>query len=328
MDEKINEDRFFPSLKSLYLGDIVIDERYYFKLILMCPVLEELFIRNDGVSHPPSWIGRVPSYPLKRLVIDYLVRVPEYKHVYSEIEVRIGGPENLVYFEFSSYVHAYYGSFGDMESLVEARLDLRLLESTTRFDDDTDTGEWNGVNGFDDIFGNATILIWRMASYVKILHLSPYSLEALHFGCEFFCEFHNLATLSFESDKDKSWQVLPRLLRITPKLQNLVIKGLLHRVTGRCGDVCPCYHRPIHKRVIGGRKPKVSCLPSLPLKVLEISGYGGTCREIKQMRHFLGKLQCLQLVKIGVQPESDCNKLRSNLMRLPRLSSNCIIQFI
>ncbi|CAF2110078.1 unnamed protein product [Brassica oleracea var. botrytis] len=126
----------------------------------------------------------------------------------------------------------------------------------------------------------SSVMLQSMASYVKILHLSAYSLE-----------------------------------------------GLLHRVTGRCGDVCPCYHRPIHKRVIGGRKPKLSCLPSLPLKVLEISGYGGTCREIKQMRHFLGKLQ-LELVKIGVQPESDYNNLRSNLMRLPRLSSKCNIQFI
>ncbi|CDY59741.1 BnaCnng35470D [Brassica napus] len=148
----------------------------------------------------------------------------------------------------------------------------------------------------------SSVMLQSMASYVKILHLSAYSLEALHFGCQFIFKFHNL-------------------------LQNLVIKGLLHRVTGRCGDVCPCYHRPIHKRVIGGRKPKLSCLPSLPLKVLEISGYGGTCREIKQMRHFLGKLQ-LELVKIGVQPESDYNNLRSNLMRLPRLSSKCNIQFI
>ncbi|CAN6903450.1 unnamed protein product [Brassica oleracea] len=126
----------------------------------------------------------------------------------------------------------------------------------------------------------SSVMLQSMASYVKILHLSAYSLE-----------------------------------------------GLLHRVTGRRGDVCPCYHRPIYKRVIGGRKPKLSCLPSLPLKVLEISGYGGTCREIKQMRHFLGKLQ-LELVKIGVQPESDYNNLRSNLMRLPRLSSKCNIQFI
>ncbi|CAF2050362.1 BnaA09g44960D [Brassica napus] len=93
-----------------------------------------------------------------------------------------------------------------MESLVEARLDLRLLESTTRFDDYTETGEYNDL--------------------LVILHLSAYSLE-----------------------------------------------GLLHRVTGRCGDVCPCYHRPKRKGVIDWRTEKVSCLPYLPLKVLEISGY-------------------------------------------------------
>ncbi|XP_033134438.1 F-box/LRR-repeat protein At5g35995-like [Brassica rapa] len=181
MDEKINEDRFFPSLKSLYIGDIVIEESYYHKLILMCPVLEELFIHNDGESHPPSWIGFAPCRTLKRLVIYYVVP-PEYKDVYDDQ-------------------------------------------------------------------------------------------EALHFGCKLIFTFDNLVTLSLESDKDKSWQVLPRLLRKTPKLQNLVIKGLLHRVTGRCGDVCPCYHRPKRKGVIDWRTEKVSCLPYLPLKVLEISGY-------------------------------------------------------
>ncbi|KAF2618309.1 hypothetical protein F2Q68_00042230, partial [Brassica cretica] len=194
-----------------------------------------LFIHNDGESHPPSWIGFAPCRTLKRLVIYYVVP-PEYKDVYDDQEVCIGCPENLVYFEFSSYVHDVYNDGGEMESLVEARLDLRLLESTTRFDDYTETG--------------------------------------------------------------------------------------------RCGDLCPCYHRPRRKGVIDWRKEKVSCLPYLPLKVLEISGYGGTCREIEQMRFFLGGLQYLELVKIGVQPESDCNKLRSNLMRFPRLSSKCNIQFI
>ena len=94
MDEKINEDRFFPSLKSLYIGDIVIEESYYHKLILMCPVLEELFIHNDGESHPPSWIGFAPCRTSKRLVIYYVVP-PEYKDVYDDQEVCISCPENL-----------------------------------------------------------------------------------------------------------------------------------------------------------------------------------------------------------------------------------------
>ncbi|CAN6903448.1 unnamed protein product [Brassica oleracea] len=83
----------------------------------------------DEKINEDSWIGLVPSYPLKRLVIYYLLLLPEYKDVYSDIEVRIGGPQNLVYVEFSSYVHVYYDSFGDMEPLVEARLNLRLLAS-------------------------------------------------------------------------------------------------------------------------------------------------------------------------------------------------------
>ncbi|RID48302.1 hypothetical protein BRARA_I04823 [Brassica rapa] len=256
MDEKINEDRFFPSLKSLYIGDIVIEESYYHKLILMCPVLEELFIHNDGESHPPSWIGFAPCRTLKRLVIYYVVP-PEYKDVYDDQE---------------------------MESLVEARLDLRLLESTTRFDDYTETGDKTKIKLIHKSIMNIYICIYAYG---------------FDFGCKLIFTFDNLVTLSFESDKDKSWQVLPRLLRKTPKLQNLVIKGLLHRVTGRCGDVCPCYHRPKRKGVIDWRTEKVSCLPYLPLKVLEISGYS-----------------------------QDCNKLRSNLMRFPRFSSKCNIQFI
>ncbi|CAN6907176.1 unnamed protein product [Brassica oleracea] len=148
-----------------------------------------------------------------------------------------------------------------MESLVEARLDLRLLESTTSFDDYTETGEYNDllvVNGFDDIFGDATILLLRMITK------DPKATKFSHQGI--FC------------------LVLQLIYYTHIKLYRF--QGLLHRVTGRCGDVCPCYHRPKRKGVIDWRKEKVSCLPYLPLKVLEISGYGGTCREIEQMRFF------------------------------------------
>ena len=112
--------------------------------------------------------------------------------------------------------------------------------------------------------------------------------------------------LSFESDKDKGWHVVPRLLERDPNLQTLVIKGLIHRVTGRCGDVCPCLLRTKKCNEVKESVSKKSCLPTLGVKVLEISGYGGTRREVQQMRHFLGNLKCLELVKIGVvQQEAD-----------------------
>ncbi|KAG2270880.1 hypothetical protein Bca52824_065435 [Brassica carinata] len=270
----------FPALKSLFTGDIVIGTTNYINLIIMCPVLEELFIRNDEGDNPPSWIRRLQSYCLKRLVIYF--HVPKYRKVYED-EVAVMAP-NLTYFEYSG-----------MRSLVEAKLDLRLWELTIRYDDDYEDGH-RSVNGFNVIF------------------VHPF--------------FENLLTLSFESDKDKGWHVILRLLERAPNLQTF-IKGLIHRVTCRCGDVCPCLFRTKKRNKVKESVSKKSCLPTLAVKVLEISGYGGTRREIQQMRHFLVNLKCLEVVKIGVvQQEVDNKYLKRKLMSLPRLSSKCLIQFI
>jgi hypothetical protein len=73
----------------------------------------------------------------------------------------------------------------------------------------------------------------------------------------------------------------------------------------------------------------VSCLSRCRVKVLKILGYGGSFRELKQMRHFLGKLKCLETVKVGVKEGSKkSNYLVANVMALPRVSSKCKIQFI
>ncbi|CAH2060484.1 unnamed protein product [Thlaspi arvense] len=39
---------------------------------------------------------------------------------------------------------------------------------------------------------------------------------------------------------DLAWQAMPVLLRNCPHLATLVLKGLLHRVTDKCGDSCIC----------------------------------------------------------------------------------------
>ncbi|XP_019083787.1 PREDICTED: putative F-box protein At1g64540 [Camelina sativa] len=62
--------------------------------------------------------------------------------------------------------------------------------------------------------------------------------------------------------------------------------------------------------------------------MLEISGYGCSFQELDQMRHFLGKLECLETVKVGVDADNNSKLLRANLLSLPRLSSECNIQFI
>lgn len=52
------------------------------------------------------------------------------------------------------------------------------------------------------------------------------------------------------------------------------------------------------------------------MKVLEISVYGGTCKELKQMRHFLEKLKCLEIVKIDVHQENNHGEYFKNRISL------------
>jgi hypothetical protein len=65
------------------------------------------------------------------------------------------------------------------------------------------------------------------------------------------------------------------------------------------------------------------------VKMQEISECGGSFQELDQMRHFLGMLECLETVKVGVVDADNNSKLlRANLLSLPKLSSECNIQFI
>ncbi|CAH8277153.1 unnamed protein product [Arabidopsis lyrata] len=148
--------------------------------------------------------------------------------------------------------------------------------------------------------------------------------------------FDKLLHLSIESDKENGWQALPRLLLKSPNLQTLVIKGLVHKVTYRCGSACACTIKPkkkyLYKRYEDRSPPSEvegrCCLSTCRVKVLEISGYGGSSRELKQMEHFLGKLKYLETVKIGVEEDNNSEYLCANLMTLARASSKCNIQFI
>lgn len=126
--------------------------------------------------------------------------------------------------------------------------------------------------------------------------------------------------------------MLPLLLNNSPNLETLVIKGLLHKVTDRCGDACIC----IAKRKKKKMEEEVCCLSTCQVKVLNISGYGGSRRELRQMSHFLGYLKCLETVKVGVKAENhgeddnvnnNYQRITSALTKLPKASSNCQVHF-
>lgn len=94
----------------------------------------------------------------------------------------------------------------------------------------------------------------------------------------------------------------------------------MHRVTDKCGDACACPPNKKHKN----KSKVISCLWTCQVKVLEILEYGGSFQELKQVRHFLGKLECLETVRVGIDSDNKSNNmfLRANLLTLPIVSSN------
>ncbi|KAF8055503.1 hypothetical protein N665_1293s0011 [Sinapis alba] len=307
-----NGSVFFPALKTLTLIATGYGADYMFdSLISGCPVLEELFIRYGDGPHGIDWIMVVSGQSIKRLTISSGFSTKEREFDRTSVLFEI---PNLLFLDYSGYVLEHYTV--DFSSLLEATLDLRLWESPTEFNFDYE----NDVD-VDD-FGDATTLVVGLSN-VKTLHLSSYSLEVLHSCCSSIPLFSNLTDLSFESDEQRGWQVLPLLLKNSLNLETLVIKGLVHKVTDKCGDACAC--------ILQKKEEEECCLWGCQVKVLEITGYGGSCKELKQMEHFLEKLKRLEIVKVGVQEDNNNHgeylRVTNDLMKLPRVSSKCQIQF-
>ncbi|KAJ0234536.1 F-box domain-containing protein [Hirschfeldia incana] len=322
---------FLPALKSLSLLSNWLDGTNYDRLLDGCPVLEDLLITETHPWALPCCAAFVESASLKRLVITAKLSYTE------DTTVFIKAP-SLLFLDYSGYVTNVY-NFVDLDMLVEARLNLMLWDSSVYDDDHDDVYYYDSDNDcyYDDgrpakISADITGLVAGISN-ITTLHLSPESLELFHLCCESMPVFTNLLTLSIESDEAQGWQAMPLLLESCPNLHTLVIKGLVHRVTNRCGDACPCSpDEPKHKkRRTVKDEEEICCLSTCQVKVLEISEYGGSFQELKQMRHFLEKLECLETVKVCADAEennSDGEFLRANLLSLPRLSSKCNIVFI
>ncbi|CAN6999227.1 unnamed protein product [Brassica oleracea var. botrytis] len=326
---------YFPVLKSLSLVFLEIAYPDYHRLLDGCPTLEELFVADDDDHSNPLCCGAVvKSESLKRLVVS--IDLPDSQEDHDSMLL---DTPSLVYLKYTSYVFEEHDAVG-LDLLVEARLDLSLWESTSDYDDDVDDEEEDDNETDDDddddddddnddkpkmpIFGDVTKLVVGITN-ITTLHLSADSLETFHFCCESMPVFNNLLNLSIESDKEKGWQVMPILLKSCPSLHTFEIKGLVHRETNKCGDACACIPGK-HKEGV----EEVCCLLTCQVKVLEISDYIGSSQELKQMRHFLGKLKCLESLEVSVDADNNDNSelLRDNLMTIPRISLKCNIQFI
>ncbi|KAG7574665.1 FBD domain [Arabidopsis suecica] len=294
---KLSQDVSLPMLKTLFLDSVnfVGGHNVVGTLISRCPVLEELVVEERRCV---DWTCSVSSPSLKRLHI-------RFDRKFTSISL---DAPNLVYYKHSGYVLGKYPNV-KLDSLIEARLNLRI-----------DERRMQGVrNGDGSIPANIRNLINGIRN-VRILHLSSHTLELLYFSCKEMPLFDSLVSLSIGNDKERGWQMLPLLIKNSPNLETLIFMGLDHYITNKCGDVCVCYDT---------EESIKSCLSSSQVKVLEILSYQGTARELNQMKHFLEKLPCLELVKICTVNNS--NNLQTtmemrNLMMLPRASSKCKIQ--
>ncbi|XP_020880554.1 F-box protein At4g22280-like [Arabidopsis lyrata subsp. lyrata] len=196
---------------------------------------------------------------------------------------------NLAYLEYSDLVPREYPIM-NLESLVEAKIDL---------------GSPSGYsNPLNLIKGLSNVEILELSS-TRIFKVFRYSDEAIPV-------FINLLSLSITTASRSGLKFLPSLLEKSPKLETLVIKGPFH--FNEFEFVCGC--------LLGD-----SCLSSCSVKVLKIAEYRGTIGELKQMRHFLEKLSCLELVKVGAYAITEKEKSRFTryLLRAP-ISSKCKIQ--
>lgn len=138
---------------------------------------------------------------------------------------------------------------------------------------------------------------------VNKLFISAETLEALSLCCESMPVFNNLKSLHIICEADLGWQAMPALLRNCPRLETLILKGLLHHVTDKCGDACDCI----------SREDKGRSLSSCPVKKLQIRGFKGTVREKGMIRHFLESFPCLDEMEVYAdQSDNDPTNVEVN----------------
>ncbi|CAH8390336.1 unnamed protein product [Eruca vesicaria subsp. sativa] len=282
-------ETFLPMLKTL---------RFESEWVLLCdeldvflsafPALEEFYMAD---IEWPEWDESVSSASLRKLTI-YAGGFQDFRNPNS---ISFDTP-NLVYLEYSDFVAADYPKV-NLPNLAEAVLDFKLTRNQVEL--------IRAPNDEDDVFLRLRN-VWKLISglrNVQRLFFCAETLEVLSLCCESMPVFNNLKFLSIISDVDLGWQAMPVLLRNCPRLETLVLKGLLHHVTDKCGDVCDCI----------SLEDKGRSLLSCPVKKLEIRGFQGTVREKEMIRHFLESFPCLDVMEVYAdQNANDPTNLEEN----------------
>ncbi|KAG2324766.1 hypothetical protein Bca52824_007494 [Brassica carinata] len=290
---------YLPMLKTLVLVWVKVCPNEFETLLHALPSLEELVLARV------IWKDRdviVSSASVKTLAI--------YLGFWLNT-LSIDTP-SLVHFEYSGCA-AWDYPVVNMGNLVDAQIDFFLSDSQLKPlgepDNDEDALRYSNV--------------WKLFHGMRnVPHLSllPNTLEVLSMCSESLPVFKNLKSLAIESHKYRGWQTMLALIRNCPHLETLVIEGLVHRVTDKCGDVCDCI----------SREDKGLSLKLCPVKVMEIHGFQGTMEEMAMIKHFLDYFPCLKEMEVYAEENNNPTQLENQrvlkMFELYNKLSSCNVQ--
>ncbi|CAA7026776.1 unnamed protein product [Microthlaspi erraticum] len=294
---------FLPVLKSLSLHSICFDDNDLGDFLSACPVLEELCIHHTEIDSKYWDIYYKIVHPtLKRLTIHRDLQNHDYR------VVTFSTPK-LTYLDYSDHVNSCddYSAAAFVDSLEEARIDLALPHDRRCDPEDAFAHDWRCDP--EDV---SKFVSW--ICNVHTLHLTSSTVELMCDCLVYWLKnggfplFKNLACLSFESKSKNGWKVLWSLINNSPMLENLIIKGFN-----------------------GVRRSREVSVNGNAMKLLEIHGYRGSARELRQVKRFLCEMEFLQLMKVGVDANVDDDKklqLTQDLVALPERSSKCQIHLL
>ncbi|CAH8269095.1 unnamed protein product [Arabidopsis lyrata] len=258
----------------------------FYALLSACRVLEQLLIRGMDFEDW-EWCRTVSSATLKRLTISCLGC---RGFCDADFKSTTFDTPSLTYLDYASFLPDEY-PIVNLDSLVEAKLNLMGMRIVTNI-------------------RNPTNLIKGLRN-VEILDLSTLK------TCEIFSSFgeaipvlENLSRLSIKTEYNY-WEFLPLLLKKSPNLQTLVIKG----------PSAHYFHDYGSQECLSGYSFLLSC----PVKVIEIHNFWGTIGEFKQVKLFLEKFPCLELLKVSAWGSDQELKLQI-ATDLPMLPRACKIQ--
>ncbi|XP_033135994.1 F-box/LRR-repeat protein At1g06630-like [Brassica rapa] len=243
---KLPPDVSLPALKSLSIDSIVFAYKDLCDVLLPgCPMLEELTVRHENDLNE-LYTYSISSQSIKKLKVYY---DSKYRNDYMSFDA-----PSLVSLDYTDYA-LYKYPLVNFESLLEAKLNLYYSEKIKRPDI---TGLIIGISNVQTLHlcGGSVDVISRCVKRGLVLPV-----------------FKNLVKLSFATGNKKGWKLLPYLLKQSPKVETLIIKG-------NDGDTCDV--------TIG----------LLQVKVLDVLGYKGTAKEFEHLKSLFGGIECIEKMRV------------------------------